>query len=195
MGVTFNGTSKLIICSAGTTRINVKSDVYSTWKEWLVIGNNSKYLPALSAIGGDPITDVQYLGSTFFLENGWKIRPCESSHTLTVEGNLYTRDGSSPIVSTLGNYNVMVNMSRSNLIDTVSTSGGSGTGITTSDIEDIVQAVWAKTISGVTVTSMIEQLEILPSMEEKMDSALELLVATEQKVDDNQALIIMSANV
>jgi hypothetical protein len=50
-----------------------------------------------------------------------------------VNGNLFTRDGSSPFVPTLGNYNVTINLSTSNLIDTISTGGG-GSGPTASQI-------------------------------------------------------------
>ena len=123
MAVTFDGTNKLIICTAGTTSLDVQEDIYSAWKDWVQTDDNAKYLQALAVIGGDPITETISLGSTYFLENGWKIRPQESSHVLTVSGNLYARDGSSPFVVTLGNYNVMISMARSNLIDTVNTAG------------------------------------------------------------------------
>jgi hypothetical protein len=45
-----------------------------------------------------------------------------------VKGNLYSRDGSSPFVSTIGTYNVRIEMQTSNLIDQVSISGGGGGG-------------------------------------------------------------------
>ena len=126
MGVIFNGGSRVVQLTPGTTDIDVKKDIYTPWKEWVVQGDNAKYLPAISCIGGDPISDVLRLGSTFFLENGWKIRPQEANHALRVTGNLYTRDGLSPFLSTVGTYNVVIDMARSNLIDTVATGGGSG---------------------------------------------------------------------
>jgi hypothetical protein len=138
--VTFDGINRLIIINFGETSIDVAIDVYGDWKEWVLQNDNSKYTVAISAIGGDPIGGGRYLGSTFFLENGWKIRPYEGNHVLTVTGNLYTRDGSSPFVPTLGTYNVLTSMQVSNLIDTVSISGGSLT------IEQIAEAVWNKII-------------------------------------------------
>ena len=121
--VTFDGPNKLIIVDNGITELDVQIDIYSDWKEWMVIGSNSKYLVAITAVGGDPLPGSQKLGITFFLESGWKIRPYEGDHTLTVTGNLYARDGSSPFVHTIGNYNVGINLSTSNLVAAIDTSG------------------------------------------------------------------------
>lgn len=139
MSVTFDGINKLIICGLGTINLNVKEDIYSDWKLWVTQEDNARFLPALSVLGGDPIGSGIYLGTTYFLENGWKIRPNESNHTLNISGNIYSRDGSNPIVKTLGEYNVLVNMARSNLIDTVATGGSSGSA---PSAEEVAQAVW-----------------------------------------------------
>lgn len=122
MAYTFDGVNKLIILSNGTTTVDAK-DMYSRWKDWSLVGDNAKYLQALSVLGGDPLPGGRYLGTTYFLENGWKIRPFEGNHTLVLQGNLYSRDGSDPFVSTLGNYNVRIMLTVSNLVDTVSTGG------------------------------------------------------------------------
>jgi hypothetical protein len=100
MAYTFDGVNKLIILSNGTTTVDAK-DMYSRWKDWSLVGDNAKYLQALSVLGGDPLPGGRYLGTTYFLENGWKIRPFEGNHTLVLQGNLYSRDGSDPFVSTL----------------------------------------------------------------------------------------------
>lgn len=123
---TFDGVNKRIIINPGLTDVDFV-DIYSDWKDWTLSGDNSKYLRAISVIGGDPITMVVSLGSTFFLENDWKIRPDESNHFLTINGNVYARDGTNPVVSTLGIYQVTVELKRSNLIDTVNIAGGGGT--------------------------------------------------------------------
>lgn len=122
MGFVFDGENKIISCTLGTTVLDVQ-DAYSRWKDWVIDSDNAKYLQALSVVGGDPTVSGMFLGTTFFLENGWKFRPQEASHTLVVNGNLYSRDGSNPFVQTLGTYNVLVSMRVSNLIDTVATSG------------------------------------------------------------------------
>lgn len=138
MAYTFDGPNQLIILSTGTTAVTVE-DMYSRWKDWTIISDNSKYLLAFSSLGGDPLPGGLFLGATYFLENGWKIRPYEGNQVLTVTGNLYARDGSDPFVSTLGSYNVRVMLTVSNLIDTVSTGGGVGTA------DEVRDAVWSDT--------------------------------------------------
>jgi hypothetical protein len=66
------------------------------------------------------------LGLTYFLLNGWKIRPYEATHVFSVNGNLYSEDGTSPFLPTIGGYNVTIISSVSNLVEAISTGGGSG---------------------------------------------------------------------
>lgn len=140
--VTFDGSNRLIIVNYGITSLDVKVDLYSDWKEWVLLSDNSKYPTAMTAVGGDPLAGSQYLGTTYFLENGWKIRPYEDNHSLEVSGNLYARDGSSPFVQTLGSYNVLITLKTSNLVDTVNLAG------TSVDINAIAEAVWKYATSG-----------------------------------------------
>jgi hypothetical protein len=140
--VTFDGPQRLIIVDNGVTQLSAK-EVYSAWKEWVTLSDNAKFAQAFSVLGGDPLPGARSLGSTYFLENGWKIRPFEGNHTLTLEGNLYARDGTDPFVSTIGVYQVRINLSTSNLVDTVATGGGGG--LTVSQVRD---AVWAAPTSG-----------------------------------------------
>lgn len=164
--MTFDGTQKLILLSEET--VSAK-EIYSSWKAWAVSGNNTKYLPAMAAIGGDPISQTISLGTTFFLENGWKIRPKEANHQLTLTGNLYTRDGASPLVPTTGTYNVLVSMARSNLIDTVATGEGGGGSAPTAG--QVAAAVWNSNLAGMT------------------SGAGGTLNGLGDKIDDTQALI------
>lgn len=131
MVVTFDGVNKLIICNSGTTELNVKIDLYSDWKEFSLTSDNAKYLQAFSTTGGDTLDTGVYLGDYYFLENGWKIRPYEGNHVLTVTGNLFSRDGLSPFVSTLGAYNVSIRSKYSSLTQT---AGSGGSGATANDI-------------------------------------------------------------
>jgi len=117
--VTFDGVAKLIICNPGETQINVKEDIYSAWKEWVLIRDHSKFPEAIRNVGGDPITEILSLGATFFLMNGWRIRPAEESYDLYINGNLYVNEGGSPFVDTLGEWNVKIISTVSNLIDTI----------------------------------------------------------------------------
>jgi hypothetical protein len=118
--VSFDGSAKIISVTVepvgGENSIDVKIDLYSDWKEWTLLSDNSKYEQAIRGVGGDPLPGSKALGDTYFLLNGWKIRPYEASHTMTVNGNLYCEDGTSPYVSTLGAYNVMVVSAVSQLV-------------------------------------------------------------------------------
>lgn len=128
MSYSFDGGNRRINLSFGTTYLDMK-DLYSRWKEWVIASDNSKYLNAFLVVGGEVLPGDRFLGTTYFLENGWRIKPYEGSHTLVVTGNIYTREGTDPFVSTQGNYNVRIMITVSNLIDTVSTSGGGGGGV------------------------------------------------------------------
>lgn len=118
----FDGQAKLIILE---TEIEISvQEIYSSWKRFVFQKPN--FLPAFKVIGGDPLPGGRFLGTTFILIHDWKIRPSEKNHHLVIDGNLFTEDSSLVFVPTLGNYNVIVEMRVSNLIDTISTSGSSG---------------------------------------------------------------------
>jgi hypothetical protein len=71
--VVFDGANKWIIVYPDISSIDIKSDVYSAWKEWTQIRDNAKFLPAIRTIGGDPTTGSQRAGDIYFLINGWKL--------------------------------------------------------------------------------------------------------------------------
>lgn len=118
--VSFNGSTKIMSVTeapvGSANSIDVKIDLYSDWKEWVLTSDNAKYEQAMRAVGGDPLPGSKALGDTYFLMNGWKIRPYEASHTMTVNGNLYCEDGTSPYIPTVGTYNVMVISAVSQLV-------------------------------------------------------------------------------
>lgn len=113
----FDGVNKVISLTSGTTAFDV-DDLWSRWIDWLLIGDNSKYQLAMRSVGGDTISPTKNLGSTFFMVNGWRIRPQEANHTLRVNGNLYTDpSGFSPFISTVGSFNVTIELTVSSLVD------------------------------------------------------------------------------
>ena len=120
--VIFDWPNKLIVINTWITDIDVKVDIYSDWKEWFIISDNSKYLPAIRAVWWDPLPWSKALWITYFLMNWWKIRPYEWNHTLNINGNLYTESWDSPYVSTLWNYNVMLISSVSSLVEIVTSN-------------------------------------------------------------------------
>jgi hypothetical protein len=115
--VTFDGDNKLILVNNGITELDVKIDLYSDWKEWVVLSDNSKYEQAMRSVGGDPLTGTQNLGATFFLMNGWRIVPYSGDHRLTITGNLYTDPSGFSPVNTVPGYSIIVEYTVSNLVD------------------------------------------------------------------------------
>lgn len=77
MSYTFDTDNLHIVLSSGTTTLNVV-DMYSRWKEWVVIGDNSKYLKAFEAIGGDTIdpTAGTYVPAYIYMINAvYSLKP------------------------------------------------------------------------------------------------------------------------
>ena len=139
---TFDGINKLVHMNVTASSdlngpVQMK-DIYSRWKQWATSGSNSGFFQAIRTVGGDPISEVQSLGITYFMINGWKLQPTSSNHTLEVDGNVYGEEisGSStivvdPIEPASGSFNVLTRINVSNLIDliipTVDVSGTSPT--------------------------------------------------------------------
>lgn len=71
--VIFDGENKLIYIADEVTALTVKNDFYSSWKEWVQLRDNAKFLPAFRTIGGDPVGGGQYAGDIYFLINDWQI--------------------------------------------------------------------------------------------------------------------------
>lgn len=112
-------------------------EIYSEWKDW-VLADPSRlgYPPAFRVVGGDPISDTDSLGSTFFLLAPWKIRPAEYDHRLTLVGNIFTDPaGESPVVPTLGGYTIAVEYEVSTLVENAGGSGG------TCDAAEIISTI------------------------------------------------------
>lgn len=117
--VTFDGPNRLILINEGIIDIDFREDVYSNWKEWMLVDVfvNAAFPEAISVVGGDPLPGDRILGSTFFLENGWRIRSWEGDHILTITGNVFTREGVDPVLPSLGDNKVTVNFNTSTLVE------------------------------------------------------------------------------
>jgi hypothetical protein len=138
MALSFDGATKVITLSAGTTSLGVR-DVWSRWVDWLLTGDNSKYLPAFEQVGGNDIdtgagTKIPIYA---FLKNGWKIKPQEANHTLNVtDGILLVDGGGDPFNNTTGSYVVRVNYQQP--VQAISFSTGGGTAPTAEEVADEV---------------------------------------------------------
>ena len=72
--VTFDGPNKIIRVNEGVTELDIKVDVFSDWKEWVITrADNAFWQPAIRSIGGDPTVAGQTAGDIYFLQNGWKL--------------------------------------------------------------------------------------------------------------------------
>jgi len=100
-------------------------DLYSDAKEdWLANPSFRGFALPFRTIGGDDLGGGIDAGAYFFLRNdlGWRIRPYEAHHNLTITGNLYAQDVNLPItVPTLGPYTVSFRLTTSSLTQRVST--------------------------------------------------------------------------
>lgn len=137
MAITFDASTKRIILDS--TYVEVK-DVYSLWKEWVKTDDNSKYLPAFRAIGGDPLGGDLYISLYTFLINGWRLRPMESNHTLVVHGNITVDGGGDPVVPTLGTYKVLVQYTVPERAQAYAAGGSGGGGASAAEIAAAVRA-------------------------------------------------------
>ena len=122
--MTFDGATKRIILTSSSTSATA---IWTEYMLWLAEdSNNAKWGLAMSQVGGDELGGGLYIPVYVFLKSGWKVRPMEASHQLTITGNLFTEDGSSPLVNTLGNYNVIAQYTVPVQAQAMATSGGSG---------------------------------------------------------------------
>ncbi len=112
--VSFDGATKLITVNSNEPVIDVKVDLYSAWKRWILTRDNLKYINAMRTVGGDPTVQGEFLGATFFVTNGWRI---VLTNATTIEGNIFSDDFDTPYLTEEG---VVIAFSKvSNLIDQV----------------------------------------------------------------------------
>lgn len=112
-------TVKLFIAKPGVVAFDVKVDFYSDAKEhWLAGGTAFGFDFPIRTVGGDPFGGGLFAGDLYFLRGGWKIRPDEADHTLSVTGNLFLDEGETGgiFVPTVGDFTVLANMRNSNLV-------------------------------------------------------------------------------
>ncbi len=103
--MTFDGLTKRIILDSSSV---TASEIWSRYIDWLgADSNNAKWGLAMTQIGGDDLGGGLFVPIYIFLQNGWRVRPMEANHALIITGNLFVAEGGSPLVNTLGSYNVI----------------------------------------------------------------------------------------
>lgn len=134
--VDFDGVTRQIIVTPNVSNIDVKNDIYSAWKEWSQLYTNTKFLPALRVIGGDPTGQGLFAGDIYFLTNNWQV---VVNHRVQVNGVLYNDvQGLDPYLVNPGG-GVISNVS--NLVQTAETQ----IPVAAEQLSpaEIAQAVWA----------------------------------------------------
>jgi hypothetical protein len=187
--VTFDGINKLILINEGETSLDVQTDLYSDWKEWARTENNLKYFEPFSTVGGEPTIEGQRLDVTYFLINGWKIKPYIGTYDLTLTGNIFDVDGGSikvpADVNRFNPNNITINTNTSVIVRQVNTSGSGVDGIVTAslvddqrealfDISGSVVAIYSLLQQPVTASLVDSQLATLNDIQTKMEEVWKL---------------------
>jgi hypothetical protein len=121
---TIDFANELIILDSGNYNVQ---EVYSLWKDEILLTTNAQYDFAFTQVGGNPTGGANSIPFYTFLSNGWKIRPQEANGTTNVVGGiLLTDDESDPFVDTLGTFTVRINYQQPVQAIAVSTGGGGG---------------------------------------------------------------------
>ena len=123
MPITFDPAAKRIILDSASV---TATELYSRSADWLAQSDNAKYGAVFRQVGGDDLGGGLSIPPYFFLQGAWRVRPMESNHTLDLVGNLFVEGGGDPVVSTLGDYLVLVKNTVPVQAQGISTSGGSG---------------------------------------------------------------------
>ena len=126
-------TKRIILDSSAVTA----TELYSRSCDWLALSDNAKYGAIFRQVGGDDLGAGLSIPPYFFLQGAWRVRPMESSHNLTITGNLFVEGGGVPVVQTLGAYQINVNYTVPVQAQGISTSGGS---LTAAEILAVIQA-------------------------------------------------------
>ena len=177
--VTFDGVNKLILINPGETSLDVQADIYSAWKQWAILETNLKYLNPISTVGGEPTVAGQRLDVTYFLINGWKIKPYGGTYDLTLVGNIFDVDGGSikvpADVNPFNPNNITINTNTSVIVRRVDAdSASSGSGLTDAESEALfnIEGKVVSIFSGATPISaslIPDQATILSELQNKMN--------------------------
>jgi hypothetical protein len=136
VAISFDPATKRIILDSTTVSA---TEIYSRWCDWVALSDNAKYLQAFRSIGGDDLGGGLLVPPYYFLLNGWRVRPMETSHTLVITGNLFVEGGGVPVVNTLGTFQVNVNYTVPVQAQAFATGGGGG-GATAQQVWDYLKS-------------------------------------------------------
>jgi hypothetical protein len=168
---TFDGLNKIIYVNPDVTELSIREDVYSNWKEWVQVRDNSKFTPAIRTTGGDPVGSGQYTGDVYFLVNGWKLYIDITK--VNVTGVLYSDDYNTAYYSLDGAPQFPIKVS--SVVNAITTAGGSsGDSISAAD-------VWS--YGSRTITQTIPTAPTVVQIRQELDSNSSQLSAIKAKTD------------
>lgn len=121
MAMALDGPSRRIVLDSSVASA---AEIWSRWVDWHTA--NPQWPLAFLLVGGINLGGGLFIPPYFFLLNGWRVRPMEANHNLTINGNLFVDGGGVPVVSTLGTYQVNVNYTVPVQAQGISTSGNPG---------------------------------------------------------------------
>lgn len=145
MAITLDGATRRIILDSASVSA---AQIWSAWVDWHEA--NQQWPLAFQLVGGNALGGGLFIPPYFFLMNGWRVRPMEASHNLTITGNLFVDGGGVPVVGTLGTYQVNVNYTVPVQAQGIATSGS--TGPTASEIAAAVRADIAAELARIDAT-------------------------------------------
>jgi len=160
--VTFDGENRIIRVNDGVTDLDIQTDIYSDWKEWVKsMPDNATWLPAIRTVGGDATVEGQKAGDIYFLINNWKLYIDLTK--VKVTGVLFSDNFDSAYFDNNGTIQFPALVS-SLVTGTTAASEGSGDGATAAEIwsyssrtltsaagptaSEIADAVWDEAYAG-----------------------------------------------
>jgi hypothetical protein len=166
MSIIFDPTNKRIVLDKASV---TATEIFSRWEDWAAMADNAKYGIVIRQVGGDDLGGGLSIPPYYFLQGAWRVRPMEADHDLTITGNLFVDGGGTPVVRTLGPYQVNVNYTVPVQAQGISTTGSSGP--TAADIATAVRTELSPElgkidaqVDGLTpnqLTMLIEMYELL----------------------------------
>ena len=132
MPIAFDGATRRIILDSASVSA---AEIWSRWVDWHA--THKEWPLAFNLVGGLALGAGLFIPPYFFLLDGWRVRPMEANHNLTITGNLFVDGGGVPVVPTLGTYQVNVNYTVPVQAQGIATSGS--TGPTAGDIASAIR--------------------------------------------------------
>lgn len=164
MAIVIDGASKRIVLDS--TNVSA-AEIWTAWVNWHA--DNNQWPLAFSLVGGIPLGSGLFIPPYFFLLSGWRVRPMEADHTLIITGNLFVDGGGTPVVRTIGPYQVNVNYTVPVQAQGIATSGSTGTtGPSVEEIWSYIDRTLSTPIPTANTIADVVRIELTPELSHLM---------------------------